>query len=123
MRISDWSSDVCSSDHIRIPAPGWKPDGWTPPVKQNAMISQNHVHIEKVLKTPQFWLVWWVLTLNVNAGIGVIGQASVMLQECFKCTVSVAAAACFGGLVSLGYMLGDWQSTRLNSGHECATRM
>src|SRR3546814_13424137 len=32
---------------IRIPAPGWKPDGWTPPVKQNAMISQTHVHIDK----------------------------------------------------------------------------
>src|SRR3546814_523154 len=66
---------------IRIPAPGWKPDGWTPPVKQNAMISQNHVHIDKVLKTPQFWLVWWVLTLNVTAGIE-IGRASCRERVC-----------------------------------------
>jgi hypothetical protein len=34
-------------------------------------------------KTPQFWLTWWVLCLNVSAGIGVIGMASPMLQEIF----------------------------------------
>ena len=34
-------------------------------------------------KTPQFWLIWWVLCLNVSAGIGVIGMASPMLQEIF----------------------------------------
>jgi MFS family permease len=31
----------------------------------------------------QFWLIWWVLCLNVSAGIGVIGMASPMLQEIF----------------------------------------
>src|SRR5262249_29435686 len=30
-----------------------------------------------------FWLIWWVLCLNVSAGIGVIGMASPMLQEIF----------------------------------------
>ena len=34
-------------------------------------------------KTPQFWLIWAVLCLNVSAGIGVIGMASPMLQEIF----------------------------------------
>jgi MFS family permease len=34
-------------------------------------------------KTPQFWLIWWVLCLNVTAGIGIIGMASPMLQEVF----------------------------------------
>ena len=29
------------------------------------------------------WLIWWVLCLNVSAGIGVIGMASPMLQEIF----------------------------------------
>ena len=35
------------------------------------------------MKTPQFWLIWWVLCLNVTAGIGVLGQASAMSQEMF----------------------------------------
>jgi MFS family permease len=47
------------------------------------MISQHHVHLKDAHKTPQFWLIWWVLTLNVSAGIGVIGMASPMLQEIF----------------------------------------
>lgn len=67
----------------RIPPAGWKPEGWTPPSKANAMISQNNVHLKDAHKTPQFWLIWWVLCLNVSAGIGVIGMASPMLQEIF----------------------------------------
>jgi MFS family permease len=47
------------------------------------MISEHHVHLDNAHKTPQFWLIWWVLCLNVSAGIGVIGMASPMLQEIF----------------------------------------
>jgi MFS family permease len=67
----------------RLPPAGWRPDGWTPPSASNAMISQHNVHLNDAHKTPQFWLIWWVLTLNVSAGIGVIGVASPMLQEIF----------------------------------------
>ncbi|MGX5658726.1 L-lactate MFS transporter [Castellaniella ginsengisoli] len=98
---------------IRIPAPNWKPEGWTPPATQKAMISRNHVHIDQALKTPQFWLLWWALTLNVTAGIGVLGQASVMIQESFRGAITPAAAAGFVGLLSLANMLGRffWSST------------
>ncbi|SHJ45387.1 Sugar phosphate permease [Bradyrhizobium lablabi] len=67
----------------RIPPAGWRPEGWTPPDKANAMISQYNVHLKDAHKTPQFWLIWGVLCLNVSAGIGVIGMASPMLQEIF----------------------------------------
>jgi MFS family permease len=67
----------------RLPPTGWRPDGWTPPPATNTMITQHQVHLKDAHKTPQFWLIWWVLTLNVSAGIGVIGMASPMLQEIF----------------------------------------
>jgi len=67
----------------RLPPSGWKPEGWTPPSETKTMISQHHVHLDNAHKTPQFWLIWWVLCLNVSAGIGVIGMASPMLQEIF----------------------------------------
>jgi MFS family permease len=67
----------------RIPPVGWQPEGWTPRTRANAMISTNNVHLDNAHKTPQFWLIWWVLCLNVSAGIGVIGMASPMLQEIF----------------------------------------
>ena len=103
----------------RITPPNWKPEGWTPPAKSNAMISKANVHLDDAHKTPQFWLIWWVLTLNVSAGIGVIGMASPMLQEIFagkliglpdvgfnalsleqKATIAAIAAG-FTGLLSL----------------------
>jgi MFS family permease len=68
----------------RIPAPGWKPHGWILPAPaENVMITQGHVHVNRVHHTPQFWLLWAVLCLNVSAGIGIIGMASPMLQEVF----------------------------------------
>ena len=47
------------------------------------MITTRHVHVHEAWKTPQFWLLWGVLCLNVSAGIGVIGIASPMIQEVF----------------------------------------
>lgn len=68
----------------RVPPSGWKPEGWTPPeTKGNAMKTTRHVHVNTAMKTPQFWLIWAVLLLNVSAGIGIIGMASPMLQEIF----------------------------------------
>ena len=67
----------------RLPAAGWKPEGWTPPVNSNAMITTGNVHLKDAHKTVQFWLIWAVLCLNVSAGIGIIGAASPMLQETF----------------------------------------
>ena len=68
----------------RVPAPGWQPAGWTPPAAgSQAMITAKSVHLNVAWKTPQFWLIWWVLCLNVTAGIGIIGVASPMLQEVF----------------------------------------
>jgi MFS family permease len=69
----------------RVPAAGWKPEGWTAPAAKtsNAMITNRHVHVNRVWGIPQFWLVWLVLFLNVTAGIGILAMASPLLQEVF----------------------------------------
>src|SRR6201985_2507936 len=68
----------------RVPPAGWRPDGWTPPTNATkAMITSANVHLNDAHKTPQFWLIWWVLCMNVSAGIGVLAMASPMLQEIF----------------------------------------
>ncbi|KQW28078.1 MFS transporter [Rhizobium sp. Root274] len=67
----------------RIPPAGWRPEGWSAPASKSTMITARHVHLRDAHKTPQFWLIWAVLCLNVSAGIGVIGVASPMLQEIF----------------------------------------
>ncbi len=98
---------------VRIPAPAWKPEGYTPPVQASKLITTSDVFVYDALKTPQFWLIWWVLCLNVTAGIGVLGQASAMSQEMFPGHITPVAAAGFVGLLSLFNMVGRffWAST------------
>ena len=75
---------LCGALGYRVPPVSWKPANWTPPaVTDNTMIASKHVHLNKAHKTPQFWLLWLVLCMNVSAGIGIIGAAAPMLQETF----------------------------------------
>ncbi len=74
---------LCGAFGYRVPPADWKPAGWTPTVTRRAMVTQGHVHVHTAWRTPQFWMLWGVLCLNVSAGIGVIGMASPMIQEVF----------------------------------------
>ena len=67
----------------RVPPNNWLPDGWVKPSAKNAMVTTRSVDLKDAHKTPQFWLIWTVLCLNVSAGIGVISVASPLLQEIF----------------------------------------
>jgi MFS family permease len=112
MGVVYFISMVIGSLAIRIPPPDWKPEGWTPPTTTKKMVTTRHVHIDEALKTPQFYLLWAILCLNVTAGIGILGQASVMIQEMFKGVITPEAAAGFVGLLSLFNMAGRfvWSS-------------
>ncbi len=106
---------------FRVPPPGFTVP---PPVRHSRaitsehaglrppMITLRHVHVDEAWKTPQFWLLWAVLFLNVSAGIGILEQASPMIQEMFKGRVTASAAAGFVGLLSLFNMAGrfGWSS-------------
>jgi MFS family permease len=86
----------------RLPPPGWKPAGWTPPPQAaNQRAASLSVPVDVAWKTRQFWLLWVVLCMNVSAGIGVLGMASPMIQEVFRGRVTPSAAAGFIGLLSL----------------------
>jgi MFS family permease len=67
----------------RLPPEDWKPHGWQPAATKRTLLTDRHVSLDVAWRTPQFWLLWGVLTLNVAAGIGIIGMASPMLQEVF----------------------------------------
>ena len=97
---------------FRLPAPGWKPANYTVPAVPKTLVSRRDVHPTDAIRTPQFWLLWAILCLNVTAGIGVLGQASPMIQEVFHGRIDAAAAAGFVGLLSLFNMTGRffWSS-------------
>jgi MFS family permease len=77
------------------------------------MSTTRQVGVAEAWRTRQFWLLWLVLVLNVTAGIGVLSQASAMIQEVFTGRITAAAAAGFVGLLSLANMAGRffWSTT------------
>ena len=108
----------------RVPPAGWQPEGFTSTRVSKTISATGHVHLNDAHKTPQFWLLWLMLCLNVSAGIGVLALASPMLQEIFggaligrpgtaltdldgtqKAQVAAIAAG-FVGLLSLFNILG-----------------
>ncbi len=78
---------------IRRPPSGWKPAGWTPTVATNKMIRDRNLSRNAAVKTPQFFLLSGVLFINVTAGVGILAQASPMMQDMFHKTAVEAAAA------------------------------
>jgi len=94
---------------VRVPAVDWQP----PSGARAPTPAGEGTTATDAIKTPQFWLLWTILLLNVTAGIGVLGQASPMIQEMFPGTVDVAKAAGFVAFLSLCNMLGRfaWSST------------
>jgi MFS family permease len=91
---------------IRVPREGWKPDNWMPPSKPRTMITTHNVDVDTAFATKQFWFLWVVLCTNVTAGIGILEQASPMIQELFKGKIGPVAAGGFVGLLSLFNMAG-----------------
>ena len=104
---------------IRVPADDWQPEGFDPEtVKKKKLVTTESVTAANAIKTPQFWLLWTVLFCNVTAGIGILEQASPMIQDFFRdeggrSSVAPAVAAGFVGLLSICNMAGRfvWSAT------------
>lgn len=117
---------------VRLPAPGWTPASYTsrltrigstvpsvprvgtPAGRSNAERRPvaKDVHVDVAIRTPQFWLLWAMLCANLTVGMGLLGQASSMIQDMFPGVIRAGAAAGFVGLLSMADMLGRlaWSS-------------
>ena len=101
--------------NIRIPAPNWKPEGYDPEkTAKNKMVSKAMVDANTAIKTPQFWLLFLMLFVNICAGIGVLEDAKPMILHIFSdelmggagLGVTAATATGFVGLLSFFNMGG-----------------
>ncbi|GAB4063733.1 OFA family MFS transporter [Angustibacter speluncae] len=103
---------------VRVPAEDWRPEGFDPSsIREKKLVTTANVTARNAVRTPQFWLLWVVLFCNVTAGIGILEQASPMIQDFFRegstSTVSAAVAGGFVGILSMANMAGRfvWSST------------
>ena len=102
---------------FRVPAQGWRPKGWEPRqeapaqppsaasglkgprasmqgvgwlkriTRRRLRVTREDVHLNESHKTPQFYLLWLILCLNITAGIGIIGIAKTMATDIFGSTL------------------------------------
>jgi MFS family permease len=82
---------LAGSRLLQQPPAGWRPAGWTG-VQTGALITDRSVSRNEALRTKQFYLLWGILFINVTAGIGILAQASPMMQDMFDRTPLQAAA-------------------------------
>jgi MFS family permease len=105
---------------VRLPPPCWKPAGYIPSAHPQKLITSAQVTADAAIATPQFYLLWAVLFLNVTAGIAILKQASPMIQDMFYPNatsdaakrVATEAGLGFVGLLSIFNMAGRflWSS-------------
>jgi MFS transporter, OFA family, oxalate/formate antiporter len=77
---------------IRRPPAGYRPAGWTQPQRHRQTNAGRDLNRNEALRAPQFYLLWGILFVNVTAGIGILAQASPMMQDMFHRTPFEAAA-------------------------------
>jgi MFS family permease len=76
---------------LERPPAGWKPDGWVAPLTGRAAMADRSVTRNAAVQTPPFVLLWGILFINVTAGIGILAQASPMMQDMFHRSAQQAA--------------------------------
>lgn len=96
---------------IRIPPPDWRPEpiaheDAAPALNLLGGGAEHSVDAREAMKTPQFYLLWLLLCMNVTGGIALLSRAPEMILETFPGTITPAAAAGFVGLLGLFNMSG-----------------
>jgi len=83
---------------LRNPPAGWLPDGFTPPA--TTVSAADSFSWNEAKKTPQWYMIWTMLFLNVSAGMGLLSKLSPMAQDVYKIAQGItdpAQLAILGG--------------------------
>src|SRR5512136_402834 len=110
---------TASAQLYKNPPKGWLPAGFTP--KATGVSAADSFTFDEAVKTPQWWMLWCMLFLNISAGLGLISQLSPMAQDVIKKadpTIAAAALALAGGSIlayasifnGLGRLFWAWTS-------------
>ncbi|MBN1944418.1 MAG: OFA family MFS transporter [Bradymonadales bacterium] len=93
---------------FKNPPKGWAPAGFTPSAGKATTAASSYT-LQEASRTPQWWMLWGMLFLNVSAGLGLLSQLSPMAQGLYRARLfpgvadltpeQVAALAVAGGTV------------------------
>ncbi|HPC03747.1 MAG TPA: OFA family MFS transporter [Syntrophales bacterium] len=111
---------TASAQLYRNPPKGWLPAGFSPSPSGGVSAADSFT-FERAIRTPQWWMLWGMLFLNVSAGIGLISQLSPLAQDVIRNAnpgIAPAALAVTGGTIlavasifnGLGRLFWAWTS-------------
>jgi OFA family oxalate/formate antiporter-like MFS transporter len=105
---------LAGASFFKNPPEGYAVPGWTPSKTGRVVRSEREYSQGEALRTPQWYLLTAILTLNVTAGIALISQATASAGDIAG--YSTAAAATFTGVMGLfnggGRIFWGWVSER-----------
>ncbi|MEA1959267.1 MAG: OFA family MFS transporter [Chloroflexota bacterium] len=104
---------ILASALLKNPPAGWKPAGWEPKVTAAASAVKSIAVDEDlgamaVLKTPRFWMLWFVFTFMALAGLMVIGHIASYTDGLQGVTVGALAAGVLSGFNAAGRPGSGW---------------
>jgi OFA family oxalate/formate antiporter-like MFS transporter len=89
---------TAAASMFKNPPQGWLPAGFKP--SATTVSAAQSLTFAEAKKTPQWWMLWAMLFLNVSAGLGLLSQLSPMAQDVVKKTVTdPAELAVLGGTI------------------------
>lgn len=91
---------VASAQYYANPPQGYRPAGWEPTSAVSKAATTSNFTVKEAMSTWQFWLLWFMLFVNVSAGIMIISQASPIAQQLVGMS-AVQAAGLGVGLISI----------------------
>src|SRR3546814_5604261 len=111
MRISDWSSDVCSSDLIE--------QARSAAINAANALQGDRIKRERSISAPKY---------TIGRAGTLVAEEAIQLHGRMGMTWELPVSHFAKRLTLIGHQLGvedhqDRQSTRLNSSHSCAARM
>jgi len=81
------------------PPAGWLPASFVPSAAKGLSQAES-MNLAEATRTPQWWMLWSMLFLNVSAGLGLLSQLSPMAQDVLCSNITdPAALACAAGTV------------------------
>ncbi|NMC74879.1 MAG: OFA family MFS transporter [Geobacteraceae bacterium] len=90
---------VCAFQ-MQNPPSGWLPDGFTPPV--STVSAADSFSWAEAKKTPQWYMIWFMLFCNVTVGMGIVSQIAPIASDLFKkANTPGDIAALAGGVVAI----------------------
>ncbi|MFH1144639.1 MAG: MFS transporter, partial [Candidatus Eisenbacteria bacterium] len=87
---------IAAAQMYKNPPKGWTPAGFTAAAGK-ALAAADSLTFAQARRTPQWWMLWAMLFLNISAGLGVLSQLSPMAQEVLKKTVTDPAKLAIAG--------------------------